>query len=112
WPWLAGVVENRSDALIDGLVPGGVFGLWIRLDRPQGEGVIALGEFEGDAGDGCRGGDRDWNRPRRGIRTIRAEPDRRGRFQRPSWRGGRRRWLLRDVVAVRAGRRAAGRLRR
>ena len=50
WPWLVGVGENRSDALIDGLVPGGVFGLWIRLDRPQGEGVIALGEFEGDAG--------------------------------------------------------------
>ena len=41
WPWLAGVGENRSDALIDGLVPGGVFGLWIRLDRPQGERVIA-----------------------------------------------------------------------
>lgn len=63
WPWLAGVGENRSDALIDGLVPGGVFGLWICLDRPQGEGVIALGEFEGDAGDGCGGamldGERD-----------------------------------------------------
>lgn len=33
-PWLAGVGENRGDALIDGFVPGGVFGLWIRLDRP------------------------------------------------------------------------------
>ena len=62
-PWLAGVGENRGDALIDGFVPGGVFGLWILLDRPQGEGVIVLGEFEGDAGDGCGGamldGERD-----------------------------------------------------
>jgi hypothetical protein len=53
WPWLAGVGENRGDALIDGLLMDGAIGLGIGLE--QREGVIALGKFERDAGDG-RGG--------------------------------------------------------
>ena len=55
WARLAGVGENRGDALIDGVLLDGVIGLEVGLDGPQGEGVIALGEFERDAGDG-RGG--------------------------------------------------------
>ena len=50
-----GVGENRGDALIDGLLMAGAIVLGIGLDGPQGEGVIALGKFERDAGDG-RGG--------------------------------------------------------
>src|SRR5271168_1730712 len=63
WPWLAGVGENRGDALIDGLLLNGSIGLVIGVRWPQGEGVIALGKFERDAGDGGGGamldGERD-----------------------------------------------------
>ena len=63
WSWLAGVGENRGDALIDGILLDGAIGLGIGLDGPRGEGVIALGEFESDAGDGGGGamldGERD-----------------------------------------------------
>ena len=63
WPWLAGVGENRCNALIDGLLLDGAIGLVIGLDGAQGEGVAALSEFEREAGDGCGGamldGERD-----------------------------------------------------
>ena len=52
--WLASA-RTEGDALIDGFLVDGAIGLGIGLDGPQGEGVIALGEFERDAGDG-RGG--------------------------------------------------------
>ena len=55
WPRFGGSGERCGDALIDGSRLGGVLGLRIGLDRPQGEGVIALGEFESDAGDGGGG---------------------------------------------------------
>ena len=55
WLWLAGVGENRGDALIDGFLMDGAIVLGIGLDGPQGEGVIALGKFERDAGDGRSG---------------------------------------------------------
>ena len=50
WPGFACVGERCSDALIDGSLLDGGFGLGIGLDGLQGEGVIALGEFESDAG--------------------------------------------------------------
>jgi len=55
WPRFCCSGERCSDALVDGSLLDGAFGLGIGLDGLQGEGVIALGEFESDAGDGGGG---------------------------------------------------------
>jgi hypothetical protein len=55
WPRFCCSGERCGDALVDGGLLDEAFGLGIGLDGLQGEGVIALGEFESDAGDGGGG---------------------------------------------------------
>ena len=52
---LLAVGEGCGDALIDGSRLDTAFGLAIELDGLEGKGVVALGEFERDAGHGGGG---------------------------------------------------------
>jgi hypothetical protein len=88
-PRFATVGESRGDALIHGDRLDAAVGLRIGLDGLQGKCVITLGEFERHTGHSGGGTTFDgqydpsvavaaerererWNRPRRGIPTIRA----------------------------------------
>src|SRR5271157_6246282 len=52
WPRFATVGESRGDTLIHGDRLDAAFGLAIRLDRLEGKGAVALGEFERHTGHG------------------------------------------------------------
>ena len=53
--WPIGVREGRGDAFVDGRRRGLGFRRHVRLDRLEREGIGALGERQGDAGDGGGG---------------------------------------------------------
>jgi len=55
WPWFIPLGESGCDALIDGSRLGSAIRLMIRLSGGfECEGVVALGQFQRDAG--CSGG--------------------------------------------------------
>jgi hypothetical protein len=52
WLRVSGFGEGGGDALVDRALLAGLFWLWSAVDDFEGEGIGALGEFEGNGGHG------------------------------------------------------------